>query len=166
MALTSASRRSSGAGPVPDATPDDTDRVLLDVLLHDGRATLQELAAATGLSTSATSVRVRKLVERGVIAGFHARVDRAVLGRPVEALAQVQVRADADLTALEGALAGSAAVVSAWQVTGEYDYAVHLACRSLPDVEAELRHLRAQPGVLRTSAQLLLHRVPSWSGVA
>ncbi|MFD6447830.1 Lrp/AsnC family transcriptional regulator [Promicromonospora sp. NPDC060204] len=159
MALTTASRRSSGAGPAPDATPDDTDRVILDLLLHDGRATLHELAAATGLSTSATSVRVRRLVERGVIAGFHARVDRAVLGRPVEVLAQVQVGADADLAAFEDALVGSAAVVSAWQVTGEYDYAVHLACRSLPDVEEELRRLREHPGVRRASAQLLLHQV-------
>ncbi|MFE7505718.1 Lrp/AsnC family transcriptional regulator [Promicromonospora sp. NPDC057488] len=166
MALTSAARRSSGADPAPAPAPDDTDRVLLDLLLHDGRATLQELAAATGLSTSATSVRVRRLVERGVIAGFHARVDRAVLGRPVEVLVQVRVRADADLAAFEEALAGSAAVVSAWQVTGESDYAVHLACRSLPDVEEELRGLRAQPGVRHTSAQLLLHRVPSWSGAA
>lgn len=166
MALTSASRRSSGAEPAPDAALDDTDRAILELLLHDGRATLHELAAATGLSTSATSVRVRRLVERGVIAGFHARVDRALLGRPVEVLAQVQVRADADLVQFEGLLADSVAVVSAWQVTGEFDYAVHLACRSLPDVEAELHRLREQPGVRRTSAQLLLHRVPSWSGAA
>ncbi|MFD7022168.1 Lrp/AsnC ligand binding domain-containing protein [Promicromonospora sukumoe] len=80
-------------------------------------------------------------------------------GPPVEVLAQVLVRPDGDLDAFEAALADSPAVLSAWQSTGEADYVAHLACRSLPDVEAELRRVREHPAVRRVTAQLLLHRV-------
>ncbi|MFI8525651.1 Lrp/AsnC ligand binding domain-containing protein [Promicromonospora sukumoe] len=80
-------------------------------------------------------------------------------GGPVEVLAQVLVRPDGDLAAFEAALAGSPAVLSAWQSTGEADYVAHLACRSLRDVEAELRRVREHPAVRRVTAQLLLHRV-------
>jgi DNA-binding Lrp family transcriptional regulator len=85
--------------------------------------------------------------------------DPSDAGPPVEVLAQVLVRPDGDLGAFEAALAGSPAVLSAWQSTGEADYVAHLACRSLPDVEAELRRVREHPAVRRVTAQLLLHRV-------
>ncbi|MGW2094561.1 Lrp/AsnC family transcriptional regulator [Promicromonospora sukumoe] len=166
MVLTSASRRSSGAEPTPDVVLDDVDRAILEMLLRDGRATLRELSAATGLSTSGTSVRARRLLEQGVIAGFHARIDLAAVGRPLEFLVHVQIDSDTDLGAFEDMLTGTASVVSAWQAAGEFDYAIHLACRSPQDVEAELHHLREQPGVRHASAHLLLHRVPTWSGAA
>jgi len=85
--------------------------------------------------------------------------DRSDGGEPVEVLAQVLVRPDGDLAAFEAALAGSPAVLWAWQSTGEADYVAHLACRSLRDVEAELRRVREHPAVRRVTAQLLLHRV-------
>lgn len=157
---------SSRAGSAPGAPLDDTDRTILGMLLRDGRSSLDELAAAAGLSTSATSVRVRKLIDQGVIAGFHARLDLAAVGRPLEALVQVQAHPDADLAAFEGLLAGTPALVSAWQITGEYDYAVHLACRSLRDLETELRRVRRQPGVRRVASQLLLHPVAGGLGLA
>lgn len=44
---------------------DEVDRTLVRELVADGRATLAELAAATGLSVSAVQSRVRRLESRG-----------------------------------------------------------------------------------------------------
>lgn len=46
---------------------DETDQRILTMLEADGRATLAQLAQATGLSVSAAQSRVQKLEKRGII---------------------------------------------------------------------------------------------------
>lgn len=54
---------------------DEIDRRLLELLQGNARLSNAELGQAVGLSVSAATERVRKLVERGVITGFHAHVE-------------------------------------------------------------------------------------------
>ena len=49
---------------------DETDQRILTMLEADGRATLAQLAQATGLSVSAAQSRVQKLEKRGIIKGI------------------------------------------------------------------------------------------------
>ena len=51
---------------------DETDQRILTMLEADGRATLAQLAQATGLSVSAAQSRVQKLEKRGIIKGYKA----------------------------------------------------------------------------------------------
>jgi len=64
---------------------DRIDRKIAAALVADGRSTLKELAAKTGLSVSAVQARVRKLESDGVISGYTARVDPEALGLPLAA---------------------------------------------------------------------------------
>ena len=59
---------------------DATDRRLLTALQKDGRTTIGELAELVSLSQSPCWRRVRQLEESGMIAGYHARLDRKKLG--------------------------------------------------------------------------------------
>jgi Lrp/AsnC family leucine-responsive transcriptional regulator len=68
---------------------DDTDVLILDMLESDGRATLAELAGASGLSVSAVQTRVQKLERRGVIKGYRAVIDQERRGRPISAFVSV-----------------------------------------------------------------------------
>ena len=49
---------------------DETDQRILTMLEADGRATLAQLAQATGLSVSAAQSRVQKLEKRGIISCY------------------------------------------------------------------------------------------------
>ncbi|MDT7619083.1 MAG: hypothetical protein QOG20_5562 [Pseudonocardiales bacterium] len=71
---------------------DSLDLSLLRLLQNDARLTNRQLAARTGVAPSTSLDRVRGLVERGVISGFHAEVDLNVLGRSVQALISVRIR--------------------------------------------------------------------------
>ena len=51
-------------------TLDDLDLRLLEALQRDGRAGYAELGRTIGLSASATTERVRRLEEAGVITGY------------------------------------------------------------------------------------------------
>jgi Lrp/AsnC family leucine-responsive transcriptional regulator len=60
---------------------DRTDRKILALLQEDGRMATVELAERIGLSPTATTERVKRLTRDGLITGYGARLDPALLGR-------------------------------------------------------------------------------------
>ncbi len=64
----------------PDLDP--TDIAIIEVLQDDGRMSVSELGRKVGLSQPATSERLKRLEERGVIEAY-----RAVMTRPRSGLA-------------------------------------------------------------------------------
>lgn len=67
---------------------DETDQRILTMLEADGRATLAQLAQATGLSVSAAQSRVQKLEKRGIIKGYKAIIDQEQRGLPHQRVRQ------------------------------------------------------------------------------
>lgn len=54
---------------------DGIDRKIIDVLLKDGRASVEKVAECIGLSPTPTRRRIRRLEEDGVITGYQASID-------------------------------------------------------------------------------------------
>lgn len=78
--------RRNGAMAVQNASHlDATDRQVLRELQANARMAYKELGQRVGLSASAVIERVRKLEDAGIITGYHAAVDAAKLGLPIEA---------------------------------------------------------------------------------
>ncbi len=65
---------------------DRVDWHILDELQADARLSFNELSRRVRLSAPAVAERVRRLETAGVISGYHASVDPARAGRPVEAV--------------------------------------------------------------------------------
>ncbi|MBN6055903.1 Lrp/AsnC family transcriptional regulator [Nonomuraea sp. RK-328] len=70
---------------------DELDTAILAELQRDGRQTNRELAERIGIAPSTCLERVRSLRANGVIEGFHAEVNLAAIGRPVQALINVRL---------------------------------------------------------------------------
>jgi DNA-binding Lrp family transcriptional regulator len=70
---------------------DEVDRKLVELLLTDGRMSVNELAARTHVSRATAYARLDRLRAEGVITGFTAVVDPAKLGFSVAALVLVNV---------------------------------------------------------------------------
>lgn len=70
---------------------DELDRKIVAIVRVDGRITVTDLAKAVGMSKTPCQVRLRRLVERGVIRGFRAIVDPASLGLDHVAFAEVKL---------------------------------------------------------------------------
>jgi len=73
------------------ANLDDFDRKIIAALVADGRMTVTDLAHAVGLSKTPCQVRLRKLIDSGVIRGFQAIVDPAKMGLDHVAFAEVKL---------------------------------------------------------------------------
>lgn len=70
---------------------DMIDERILAELQANGRLTMKALAERVGLSSPAMIERVRRLEDRGVIAGYRAIVAPEALGRPLTALIAAEV---------------------------------------------------------------------------
>lgn len=75
----------------PSDNLDEFDLKLIAALIEDGRMTVTELARRVGLSKTPCQVRLRRLIEAGVIRGFRAVVDPARLGLDHVAFAEVKL---------------------------------------------------------------------------
>ena len=93
-------------GPSPASPPllDDVDTALVAALVADARISNAALARRVGIAESTCVGRVRSLRERGVVTGFHASVDPARVGRPLQAVVAIREAKEpfAELTARGG----------------------------------------------------------------
>ncbi|NDV09442.1 Lrp/AsnC family transcriptional regulator [Rhodococcus sp. IEGM 248] len=141
---------------------DDVDRVLLDQLSRDARIPNNALAALAGIAPSTCLGRVRSLVDRGVIRGFHADIDPAALGRDLQAMIAVRVQAGArqHLGQLAEQLATLGEVLNVYFIAGADDYLVHVATASSEELRRfVLDHLSAHPAVASTETILIFEHV-------
>lgn len=68
---------------------DEVDTAIVAELQADARLSFNELSRRIHLSSPAIADRVRRLEELGVIAGYHARIDRARIGWTVLAFVRM-----------------------------------------------------------------------------
>ncbi|WP_344211925.1 Lrp/AsnC family transcriptional regulator [Kribbella sancticallisti] len=156
-------RRTPGPAPRPvPAALDEVDLELVRLLTADGRMPNNALAEATGIAPSTCLTRVRALRDRGVIRGFHAEVDLAALGQPIQALVAIRLGAHSrdEVDRFRTAAPRLPGVLALFHVTGVNDYLLHVAAAS-PDALREfvLDYLTADPAVSHAETSLIFEHV-------
>lgn len=98
---------------------DDVDKAMINHLLLDGKVTNRDLAQRVGISESAASVRIRKLIDAGVLV-FTALIDWEVAGFEwfIVCRIKTRIRARSDVAKDIGSLPGCEAVAV---VLGSHD---------------------------------------------
>jgi DNA-binding Lrp family transcriptional regulator len=137
---------------------DDIDRAILELLAADARITNQRLAERVGVAPSTALSRLRALRERGVIRGFHAELDLAALGRPLQALIAVRlvVHAREQIDAFTSAVRQLPGVLMVFHLAGATDYLVWVAARDAQDLrEFVVDHLATHPAVSHAETSLI-----------
>ena len=82
------------------------------------RATLAQLAQATGLSVSAAQSRVQKLEKRGIIKGYKAIIDQEQRGLPISAFVNVTPLDYSAESSIPDKLSNIDGIVSCYSVAG------------------------------------------------
>jgi len=137
---------------------DAIDRAILELVAADARITNQRLAELVGVAPSTALARVRSLRERRVIRGFHAEVDLAALGRPLQALVAVRlaVHAREQIDAFTAAVRGLPGVLMVFHLTGVTDYLVWVAAADAHDLrDFVVDHLATHPSVAHAETSLI-----------
>ncbi|MGJ9421376.1 Lrp/AsnC family transcriptional regulator [Aeromicrobium sp. CF3.5] len=137
---------------------DDVDRRIVDAVRRSGRLPNNALAAQVGIAASTCLTRLRSLVDRGVISGFHAEVAPVWIGRPIEAMIAVRLRAEgrAAMSEFFDRVAAMDPVINAYYLAGADDFHLHVAAESTDALrEFVTDRLSTQPEVAHTETNLI-----------
>jgi Lrp/AsnC family leucine-responsive transcriptional regulator len=97
---------------------DPTDIAILEQLQNDGRIAIAELGRRVGLSQPATTERMKRLEERGVISGYGARIDPAALGLTMTAIVRLRTTHE-HIAASLALFATIPNIIEVYRLTGE-----------------------------------------------
>lgn len=118
--------------------PDPTDYRILAHLQAHGRASARAVAEIVNLSPRATLARIRALEKHGHLRGYHAVLDRALLGAHVAVFAEVALRDQRPeaVRLFERHAAACPEVLACHLVSGRFDYLLRFCCRDLAHYQA------------------------------
>jgi Lrp/AsnC family leucine-responsive transcriptional regulator len=140
-------------------TLDDIDSEILRCLTDDARMSFKDLGERVSLSPNAARDRVRALVARGVITGFHAHVDQGRVDRRLRALIDVRLRSPDHAEQFERLVRAQAGIEEVVHLTGPSDYVVRIACADPTELDDFIRAMKERGGVRDTQTRLILRIV-------
>ncbi len=143
---------------------DDVDRRILRVLADDARVPNNALAERAGIAASTCLGRVRGLRERGVIRGYHADIDPAALGRPIQAMIAVRLQSHArgHISEFAAGVAKLPEVLNVFFLAGAVDFYVHIAATSTENLrDFVVVNLSGNPDVALTETNLIFEHIRS-----
>jgi len=114
---------------------DSIDFALLEALQSQGRLPVVELAKRINLSPTPCTLRMRKLEQDGVISGYHARLNPAVLGQALLVFVTVSLKAtdEATLKAFNAAVKPVKQILECHMVGGGFDYLIKIRVRDMAE---------------------------------
>jgi DNA-binding Lrp family transcriptional regulator len=141
---------------------DAVDLRILRVLARDARVPNNALAEQVGIAPSTALGRVRSLRERGVIRGYHADINPAALGRPIQAMIAVRLQSHArgHLSAFAAQVAELPEVLNVFFLAGAVDFYVHIAATSTENLrDFVVVNLSGNPDVAVTETNLIFEHI-------
>jgi Lrp/AsnC family leucine-responsive transcriptional regulator len=126
---------------------EDVDRLICSLLAANGRMSFTDLGRRTGLSTSAVHQRVKRLEQRGVIAGYRADVDMREVGLPLTAFISIRPIDPSQPDDSPDRLAEIAEIESCYSVAGEESYILKVRVAEPSNLEQLLARIRASANV-------------------
>ena len=145
-----------------NTSTDHLDMSILHMLQKNGRATINDISDAVGLSPSPVARRVRLLEEAGIITGYAAQIDEVSLGYGFSVFVSVKLdkQIDEALVRFEAAIQAFPEVVDCWLMTGNRDYLLRIATNGLAEFERFLvGKFTKLPGVASIESSIPLRRV-------
>lgn len=139
-------------------TIDATDRRILGHLLHDGRASLRQLAMELDLSPTTVASRVARLEKQRVVKGYASIVDSQILGYDLTAVTDILV-SKGRLLEMEREIAKLPGVCAVYDVTGEIDGIVVAKFKNREELSSFTKGLLTLPFVERAITHVVLTTV-------
>ncbi|NML17690.1 Lrp/AsnC family transcriptional regulator [Azohydromonas caseinilytica] len=143
---------------------DRHDVLLLNELQRDARQTVQQLAAAVGLSSTPCWKRVKEMEAAGVIRGYTALVDREKVNLQLCVLAEINLgrHQEGEVQRFEQAVAQCPQIVACWSTTGQADYVIKVLVQDIRAYEQFLHETAFRlPGVTHVRSSVVMKEVKS-----
>lgn len=114
---------------------DAMDLAIMKTLQENARSSYQDIATRVGVSRVTIHERIRKLIESGIIEGFHARVNARRIGYHVTAIVGLTTIQGSEAYRTMEELQQLPEVEEIHIVTGRYDYLVKVRALDNEDLQ-------------------------------
>jgi len=144
--------------------PDRIDHEILGILRKNARISNKEIAERVGIAASTCLVRIRMLVNSGVITGFHTSVNPARLGLGLQAMISVRLKQHfkPDVEAFRSYALSLPEVMQLYHVAGPIDFQIHVWTRDSDHLrELVLSSFTSREEVAHIETELIFEHV--WS---
>jgi Lrp/AsnC family transcriptional regulator, leucine-responsive regulatory protein len=141
---------------VPRPILDDVDTRILELLVQDGRRSASEIGRLVGLSPAAAKRRIDRLEQIGVIAGYSAVVDHAMLGSSIEAFIELRFAASTQVGDIDRAVADLPELVESFTTAGDPDALVRVRANDLDHLKRVIDRIRRTGRVTGTKTLIVL----------
>jgi|SRR5690606_23073044 Lrp/AsnC family leucine-responsive transcriptional regulator len=135
---------------------DEIDAKILNLLQDSGRMKRNRIAEEVNLSVPSVSERMRKLEEKGILAGYHAVLDAKRLHVDITAFIRVTVETSNYYPEFVERAVQLDEVQEVHSVTGEGSHILKVRTRNTTTLENLLSRLQSWPGVHGTSTSIVL----------
>ncbi|MCU0492110.1 MAG: Lrp/AsnC family transcriptional regulator [Chloroflexaceae bacterium] len=134
---------------------------LLALVQENARRPLSELGREIGLSAPAVAERLRRMEEAGIIGGYHAAVNPALVGWPLLAFVRLS-GVSHQVDEVNQVIMETAEVLECHKLTGSDSYVIKVVVASMAHLEGLIH--RFLPYAEVTTSLVLSSPVP-WRGV-
>ena len=135
---------------------DATDLEIVQLLREDARRTLADVGERVSLSAPAVKRRVDRLERDGVIVGYTALVDHALLGRPLQAFTELRFAGNLPVDQIAGIADDIPEVQTLFTTAGDPDALAWIRVRDVEDLKRVIDLLRRSGRVTGTKTLMVL----------
>ncbi len=139
------------------ASIDDTDRQILNILMQDANTSYVDIAKQIHVSPGTVHVRMKRLIQEGMVQKAFLNVDYARLGYDMIAFLGIYLEKSSMYSSVIDALYRIPEVVNAHYTTGNYSIFIKVICRDTEDLRRVLyEHIQEIEGIQRTETFISL----------
>src|ERR1700729_1720616 len=135
---------------------DATDEMIVALLRENARRSFQDIGNHVHLSAPAVKRRVDRLERDGVIVGYTALVDHALLGRPLQAFTELRFAGNLPVDQIAGIAADIPEVQTLFTTAGDPDALAWIRVRDVEDLKRVIDLLRRSGRVTGTKTLMVL----------
>ena len=135
---------------------DSIDNKILELLSKDGRDSASNIADKVGLSVPATTDRIKKLQDSGIIIGFKPIIDSKKINLDITAFITVYSESSKNFEKVVSNANSNRNIMKCYTTTGDGSHLLLVKVENTEKLEKLLRTIQGWPGVSRTQTQIVL----------
>lgn len=144
---------------------DTKNEKILTILQENARTSNSEIARRMGMATSGIYERIRKMEERGIIAGYTVKICPEAAGLPLIAFANLQFSPHRAALKVGETLAAIPGIEEVFLLTGDESFFVKIRCKDTEALENILLQVNDIDEVFATKTSLALRSFKEASGI-
>ena len=137
---------------------DDTDRLILQILKMDGRASIRNISERLEISPATVSRKIKKLEENNIIKAYVSIVEDDELGKGTRAVLLVKTTGDYDSNQVVERLTDMDDICNVFLTMGNYDMILTACTTDENELYRMIKRIRGEEGVLWVDSASIVTR--------